>query len=268
MQAFDIEDACSHIVIDRCDISGICVDDPAEQDHCGNAILCYNSSDKVQDDILIADNIIHDCETGWSEAVSVDGNVENVNAVGNKISSTGNIGIDFAGNYGACPDSERDFARKCTAYGNHVCGCRGSYGDTAYGIYADGAHDVIIESNTVRKCDGGIEVGSEQPEGHTEGVTVRDNIICNNISDEFTAGGWKNDGSTGTVNNTRFIGNTIINTGANGAEGVITLSYLDGLSFESNTVVNLSGSEAVVRSFSDEYVKNVTWDNNIFIGKR
>lgn len=267
VHAFDIENASDHIIIDNCDITDICVDSPELADHCANAVLCYNSSDTVQTDILIADNNIHDCATGWSEAISVDGNAENVNIIGNLISETGNIGIDLAGNYGACPDSSKDFTRNSVVYGNRVTGCRSAYGDTAYGIYADGAHDVMLEANIIKGCSGSIEVGAEQPSGFAQNVTVRNNLICCNSENELTVGGWTDDSRTGTVIGTKIINNTIINTGDNGSEGVITLSKADGVTLVNNIICNTSSYDAVTEAFGDAFLKNVSSGSNLFAGR-
>lgn len=266
VQAFDIEDASDHIIIDNCDISGICVDAPDTEDHCANAILCYNSSTDVQHDISIKKNKIHECATGWSEAISVDGNNETISIADNSISDTGNIGIDLAGNYGACPDASLDFTRKAEVCHNRVKGCISAYGDTAYGIYADGAHDVMISKNTVTGCSGGIEAGAEQPSGSAENVSICRNVLINNSVNEITIGGWTDDERTGIVKNTAVRDNVVINTGSNGSEGVLTLSKLDGAEICENRIVNLSASDMIVRSFGPEYVKKVMLHDNYCFG--
>ena len=55
-------------------------------------IFCKNN-------ITIENNYVYNCKTGWSEAITTDGNVENCIIKNNTVDNTGNIGIDLCGNF-------------------------------------------------------------------------------------------------------------------------------------------------------------------------
>jgi hypothetical protein len=69
--------------------------------------------------VLLFRNTIENCETGWSEAIAVSSNVEDVNIVGNNLDDTGNIAICFSGNYGNSPSSV-DYPRGGLVYGMNL----------------------------------------------------------------------------------------------------------------------------------------------------
>ena len=92
--------------------------------------------------VLLFRNNIENCETGWSEAISVAANVSDVNIVGNRLDDTGNIAICFAGNYGNAP-SGVDYPRNGLVFGNTITNCHCVY-DTGFAIYADGTQNVIF----------------------------------------------------------------------------------------------------------------------------
>ena len=62
---------------------------------------------------------------------------------------------------------------------NDVSNCESPYGDTAYGIYADGGQHIQIEDNSVSSCSGGIEVGAEEAQ-LSESYATYDVLLRNN----------------------------------------------------------------------------------------
>ncbi len=119
--------------------------------------------------ILIYNNNLYDCQTGWAECISVAANCRNINVISNRIKNTGNIGIDVTGNYGYCSDPAKDFPRKCLIYQNRGEQCVSPYA-TSYGIYVDGAKEVQILK--IRSENAAEALKSEQRKSHQRKNTV------------------------------------------------------------------------------------------------
>ncbi|MCR5526922.1 MAG: right-handed parallel beta-helix repeat-containing protein [Lachnospiraceae bacterium] len=266
VQAILIENGSKNITVENCEISDINVKDPATADHCGNAVLVLNESKKVSKGINIIGNSIHDCATGWSEAVSIEGNCKKVTVKNNTLRDIGNIGIDMAGGYGTCPSKSADIVRNSVIEGNDVSGCSSAYGDTAYGIYVDGAKSITIKDNTVTGCDGGIEIGAEQPSAIAKSIKVVNNIIRNNSRNELTIGGYTNDSSTGYVRKVKVTGNTIEAEGDCASEAVLTLSKCSSVSFIGNKFKNSTSHTGIDVPFGSEFTKNIRWKDNSYEG--
>ncbi len=175
---------------------------------------------------------IYNNTLGYSEAVSLNGNI-NVFTISNSIiHDNSNIGIDVAGNYGVCANPANDHARNGTIRGN-TCYRNISPGAIAAGIYVDGGQSVIIERNQSYENGWGIEVGCEQ-NGETHGIIVKNNIIFNNRNSGLSVGGY-NVSTTGVVTGSVFRNNTFFqnNSLANGM-GEISLTKAINCVFENN----------------------------------
>lgn len=265
------QDACgvsvaagtNHLILSGNTFHDIKVNKPAKQNHCANGILLYgDGSQKAIQNILIYGNRLYDCQTGWAECISVTANCKNINVVQNTIDNTGNIGIDFSGNYGYCADASKDFPRNCLAYKNKVTNCV-SPNATAYGIYVDGGQHIEISGNKVAKCSGGIEIGAEEKPTKgaysTSDIQVLKNNVKNNTENGITVGGYQK--NLGWVNNVTITGNICKNNGKNNA--ILTLAKCNGVTLQDNTFCNDSGGAAIVYSeFNSSYTKNIVFKNN------
>ena len=206
----------NHIIIKDVEISNINVPDPTSSKVGANAIILYGNNASVPISNVLIDNCyVHDCQTGWNEAVTVNGNSEYVNVINSRIENIGNIGLDFAGHFNACKDSSLDQARYCVAVGNVVSKCV-SPNATSYGLYNDGGRDNTFDRNVVYECSGGIEIGSEEGAKYSnypvKNVVVKNNLIYNNTQAGLSVGGYDND-ATGIVYNTKIYNNTLVNNG-------------------------------------------------------
>ena len=65
----------------------------------GITVAGYLDSKAIHD-IIIRENTVKDCRTGWTEAISVTGNVDGFLITKNVVTNTGNIGIDASGHWG------------------------------------------------------------------------------------------------------------------------------------------------------------------------
>lgn len=230
---------------------------------CNGIVAFGDSAKKSIHDLLFYGNKVYDCETGWAEAMTVTGNVRNANVISNTISNTGNIGIDFAGNYGYCSDPAKDFPVNGLIYGNKVSYCKSKYA-RAYGIYVDGGQKITIAKNTVEKCTGGIEIGAEQkaPKDKyaTSDITVKENMVIDNLEKGITVGGYQT--GLGWVKRVCVKDNICKNTGNH---AILTLSKCSDVEITGNVFYNSSGDAAVVYSgMSNKYTKNIKFKDNTF----
>ena len=235
-----LEPGTHHVVVSDLYITNIATPSPRSEDHCANAILLMGRSGSTISNVLLFRNSIEDCETGWSEAISVAANVSNVNIVGNRLDDTGNIAICFAGNYGNAP-SDVDYPRGGLVYGNTITNCHCLY-DTGFAIYADGTQDVDFVCNTVKNCDGGVEAGAEHG-GHS----TRDILIANNLLTDCAeaAIGIGTPGSGGHVDSVTVYGNRYRHVGwlSGGASilrfGSSNISTYDNSYIEDDSLMDL-----------------------------
>jgi hypothetical protein len=258
-----------HLIISNNKIHDIIVNEPEKRDQCANGILLYGDSPKHSiHNVLIYNNKLYDCQTGWSECISVTANVKNINIISNTITKTGNIGIDLSGNYGYCKRASVDFPRNCLVYDNKVSKCV-SKNATSYGIYVDGGQKITITGNTVQKCSGGIEIGAEKKASKkaycTSDIVVKNNLIKNNIKNAVTIGGYRK--NLGWVKNVHIENNKCINNGKKNA--ILTLAKCKNITIKDNLFYNKSGKAAVVYSeFSSKYTKNIKFLNNTYYNGR
>lgn len=260
-----------HIIFRNMEIYNINVPDPTSSSVATHAFNLYgNNASQPISNILIENCYIHDMQTGWSEAVAVNGNSEYVNVINCRIADIGNIGLDFAGNFGACGTAGYDGARYCAARGNRVSNCV-SPNARSYGLYNDGGSDNVFDRNEVYGCSGGIEIGSEQG-GKSGKKDVRNIVITNNFVHDnretgIAAGGYSiTDSDVGYVYDVKVYNNTIVNNG----KTEIVVNKSDNMDFRNNIICSgLTGNsagnhKAVSVSFDYSYVKNLVFKNNIY----
>lgn len=160
--------------------------------------------------------------TGFSESLSLDGNIDGF-VVKNCIAHDNtNIGIYIGGNYKVSPNPATDHTRNGVIFNNI---CYRNVSDYAFsaGIYVDGGFNVVVERNLCYENGYGFEVGCEEP-GTTENITVKNNISMNNRECGLFIGGY-NPANNGKVLNTTIRNNTFFhnNTSQSGiSEMLIT----------------------------------------------
>lgn len=208
-----------------------------------HAILVIGNTEQAVGRIAVVDNRIHDCVTGTSEAVTVNGHVDGFRIENNEIFRCSNIAIDAAGGYAANRKPELNYARngviRCnTIYDidNELGQLKGNCG--AIAIYADGARDIVIERNRIHRCDRGIGIVSETDAYPTVGCIVRNNIVTACRRTGIYMGGYLDYTGGGTercaiVNNT-LAGNNLVRGAFGETEGELRLTE----NCRDNTVAN------------------------------
>jgi hypothetical protein len=157
--------------------------------------------------------------TGFSESLSLSGNVENWQVTDNLIHDNDNIGVNIEGFFGTAPDPQFDQVRRGLVAGNTVFNITSrhnpAYHDTlgADGLYVDGGTLVTLQDNLVRQTDYGIELASENKGRATTWVWAHDNIIHHSQLSGVSLGGAAPRANGGTTdcfvaNNTLYDNDT------------------------------------------------------------
>lgn len=202
----------------------------------GHGIEILGNTTVAIKNIIIEENEIHDCNTGYSENLTVNGYVDGFVIRKNIIYNGENIGIVAAGGYSANSISTLNYARNGVISDNEVYNMDGTTGpipayqqvNGAIGIYVDGAKNIIVERNRVHDNGRGIGIVSETDNFPTENCTVRNNFVYNNSLAGIYLGGYVGYTTGGTnncfvVNNTLFYNNKKLGY-SNEVEGEIRLT--------------------------------------------
>jgi hypothetical protein len=233
----------------------------------GNAhvILASGDSNTAITGIKIANNEIYSCQTGWSEAVTMEANVDGFSITGNKIHDVTNIAIDATGFYSSgCTEAAKNQARNGIISGNLIYNLSCSYA-TCAGIYVDGGKNITIERNTVHNSMSGIEIGCENAvdevntsvKAIVSGVVVRYNTLYDNTEIGINIGGY-NGSQTGLVADCQVYNNTLYN---NCDE--ITLGTCNNISLTKNIIYG-DGSANLVYNETINKVTNLQMNNNVY----
>lgn len=203
--------------------------------------------------LKINGNTIHDCEVGYSECLSINGNIDGFEVKNNQIYSNTNISIVAIGHEGECSDPQFDQARNGLIKNNLIHDNPSAYA-AAGGIYIDGGKDIIVENNTVYNNDYGIEIGCENNgaapnDPSASEIVVRNNLIYNNGISGIALGGY-NYPISGKVETTTLSNNSCFNNDtANSYSGEMLITYVENSIIENN-VFYTNNSEKVLYTSS------------------
>ena len=238
----------------------------------GNAhgIAVYGTSaQQAITNVVIDGNEVAHLKLGWSESVVLNGNVTNFEVTNNHIHDNDNIGIDFIGFEGTCPQrrlrsgAQRRLQRQPGVQHRQRAATPLTGGErSADGIYVDGGRDILIERNVVSGANFGIELGSEHGGKSTSNVTVRDNFISKSHNAGIAMGGY--DTGRGSTRDCRIVNNTLFeNDTLKGGFGEIYIQF-----DTRNNVIknNILYANSQGRFISNDYTQNTgnLVDYNIF----
>ncbi|CAF4962120.1 unnamed protein product, partial [Rotaria sp. Silwood1] len=223
------------------------------------AITVYNKDQTKSRSGLIIDNCtLHDCQPAWSEALTLNGNVEQFQITNNRVYNMNNIGIDFIGGeigMGALG------ARSGRCANNTVWNIHSVYDSSAAGIYVDGGSNITVEMNEVHHSDAGIEIGAENKGRIASKMTVRKNYIHHNDKVGLAFGGY--DQNRGRVINSLFEANRLeYNDAKSTGSGEIVVSYASNNSVYLN-IVKPSTKNIILYADPSGGLKNV-FDRQIY----
>jgi len=226
-----------------------------------NAIVLTGDSSSSINNVTIENCYVYNCKTGWSEAITTDGNVENCVIKNCTVDNTGNIGIDLCGNFSwtGTVGSDTNQSRNILVTKNKVMNCNSDYATSA-GIYCDGGRDNTISYNIVYNSQCGIELGAEEKGADVKNFEVFGNTVVN-CGRAIGAGAYL---STGAKHyNTNVYDNTIICNKANkwGENCAIFLERTTGFNFKNNIVYLKSSSTSFIETSgsADYTLSGNTW---------
>jgi len=216
--------------------------------------------------IIIDGNEIYNCDPAHSEALTLNGNVEQFEVTNNIVHDVNNIGIDFIGGEGTCLDDDKDAARGGVCRGNLVYNACSSYGGGyAAGIYVDGGNTIVLERNIVYDCDMGIEIGCEIKGKVVHDIVVRNNFIFNNEKRGIVIGGYEYP-NTGKVVDCKFYNNTCFNNDTlSTGEGELRVEYAEDCDIRNN--IFYSSSQNILMTTVVGNSNNITLDYNLWFAK-
>jgi hypothetical protein len=228
-----------------------------------HAVLIVGTSGMAYSDIFITSNSIHDCITGYSESLTLTGNVKDFQIDGNSLHDNTNIGIDCAGHYDwtkAPPNV--NYARNGIIKNNWVYNYAGPDNFPAgAGIYVDGGSFITIHNNRIYSYKVGISIGCENPGKSNTGNIVRDNIIYNNALSGIFVGSST---ATSIVNNTKITNNTLFKNGFGQYDnGQIAFLNNAGTVIKNNILYPTNGRLALVQ-MDMTTTSNVTIQYNLY----
>lgn len=228
-----------------------------------HGISFYGNANEPMKDLFVYGNEVKDCKLGSSESLVLNGNIDGFVVSHNIIHDNDNIGIDFIGFEGTGP-AGKDQVRNGYCTDNLVYNIS-SAKNPAYkgelaadGIYVDGGKQIVIERNTVRSSDIGIEIASEHSGKITESITVRNNFVSGSAQGNVMIGGY--DSQRGKARNISVLNNTLFN-GKSG--GLIIQYYSTNVTIKNNIFVNRSGIQYIVSKSSSN---QAFVENNIYFG--
>jgi len=199
--------------------------------------------------------------TGFSESLSLSGNVENWQITGNLIHDNDNIGVNIEGFYQTAPDPRFDQARRGLVAGNTVYNITSSknpaYNDTlgADGLYVNGGTLVTLQNNLVRRADYGIELASENEGKATTWVWAHDNIVYHSQLSGISLGGAApaNGGVTDCfVANNTFYENDMTQSGS----GELQIQYNASNNTIANNIFRANGQRLLINAPINAFAKS------------
>ncbi|MBO4591307.1 MAG: right-handed parallel beta-helix repeat-containing protein [Eubacterium sp.] len=232
-----VYDGVSRVKISNCDIHdmGVNYTNKKSDDYNGHGILVtgYDSekhTSKGVKTVVINNCHLYNLTLGNSEAMVLNGNVEDFYVYDNVVENCDNIGIDFIG-YENVEDinkkaksnktelAKKDSARNGYVYNNVVrnissgSNCTYHGEKCAGGIYVDGGHDIEIHDNYVEKSDIGIELASEHAGQTTDNITLTNNVLYKNnaLAGISIGGSFDDEHETGYATNCKVTHNTVYN---------------------------------------------------------
>ena len=269
LKGIQIEGASQFIQFKNCKVHDITTTNTSTNAG-ANAIGVFgtNSTSSITD-LLIDSCEVFNNKTGYSEAISIDGNVNGFKVSHCHVHDNNNIGILISGSYGESSNTATDQARHGIICDNLVERCSScnnpSYkGDcSADGIYSDGGGYSVFERNIISECDIGIEAGAELATAVDDSMIVRDNLIYKCKTGGIFIGGYET--KRGWTINCRFENNTFYMNDASGSgSGEFLIQKSHDNIIRNNIFYTTSQKKAITNAFDSKYCYNNTVDNNLF----
>jgi parallel beta-helix repeat protein len=233
---------------------------PANNDNVGPLVILGTTDTSIRN-VIIDSNNVYNNVPGYSEAVTVNGNVDSFAIINNFVYDNANIGIVAAGNYKWIVDdptftvttpynfSKNGFILNNATYRNI------SPIALSAGIYLDGSRNVKVENNESYNNGVGISIGNEQDSSISGYHLVNLNVFRDNLESGIYYGSTNKTSwvercvvMNNTVKN-NFLVDPVLRARANGMYGIndttqrsveVTVNRLRNSRFEQNVIESLS----------------------------
>ncbi|GGA27242.1 right-handed parallel beta-helix repeat-containing protein [Dyella nitratireducens] len=232
-------------------------------------LAVYGTATTPISNLIIDGNELDHLTTGYSESLTVNGNVQNWQVTNNRVHDNDNIGIDAIGFEGTAPTTSLDQARQGWIAGNTVYNITSTtnpaYNDQpgADGIYVDGGTHITIEQNSVQAADLGIELASEHSGHDTSYVTARNNLVFYSNVVGISIGGYSS--SVGGTDHCTIVNNTLFeNDTTQSGTGEFQVQYHASHNVFANNILYANGQGLLVNSFVTSSTAPVTLENDLF----
>jgi hypothetical protein len=153
-----------------------------------NPLVILGTTDTSIRNVIIDSNTVYNNVPGFSEAVTVNGNVDSFAISNNLVFDNANIGIVAAGNYqwivddvGFTVTTPNNFSKNGFILNNTVYRNISPIAVSA-GIYLDGSRNVLVQGNESYNNGTGLSVGNEQPNSISGYHTVNSNVLRDNLT--------------------------------------------------------------------------------------
>jgi len=269
LKGIQVQGASQHILIKKCKVHDITTTNTTTNAG-ANAIGVFgtNGSNSITD-LLIDSCEVYGNKTGYSEAISIDGNVDGFRVSHCHVHDNNNIGILIAGYYGESPNAATDQARHGVICDNRVERCS-SCDNPAYagdcsadGIYSDGGGKSVFERNIISGCDIGMEAGAELAAAMDDSMIVRDNLIYNCNTGGMFIGGYA--ANRGWTMHCRVENNTLYMNDAQGTgSGEFLIQKAHDNIIRNNIFYSSAQKQAISNAFNSTYCYNNTIADNLY----
>lgn len=232
-------------------------------------LAVYGTATTPISDLIIDGNELDHLTTGYSESLTVNGNVQNWQVTNNRVHDNDNIGIVAIGFEGTAPTASLDQARNGWIAGNTVYNIT-STNNPAYnnqpgadGIYVDGGTHVTIEWNNVKAADLGIELASEHSGHDTSYVTVRNNLVLYSNVTGLSIGGYAS--TVGGTDHCTIVNNTLFeNDTLQSGSGEFQIQYHASNNVFANNILYANSQGLLVNSFVVSSTPPVSLEDDLF----
>jgi hypothetical protein len=233
-------------------------------------IAVYGSDAPASINWLTVDgNTLDNLTTGFSESLSLSGNVERWQVTNNIIHDNDNIGVNIEGFYQTAPKPAYDQARRGLVAGNVVYNITSidnpAYGGSrgADGLYVSGGTLVTLQDNLVYQTDIGIEMASEIAGKATSFVWAHDNIVHHSFVAGISVGG-ADDKANGGANHCFIANNTLyLNDTTQSGSGEFQAQYHASANQFVNNIVSANDQGLFVNAFDPAGPPGIV-DHNLY----
>ena len=153
-----------------------------------NPLVILGTTDTSIRNVIIDSNSIYSNVPGYSEAVTVNGNVDSFAITNNYVFDNANIGIVAAGNYQWIVDdatftvtAPNNFSKNGFILNNQTYRNISPIAVSA-GIYLDGSRNVKVQNNESYNNGVGMSIGNEQPNSSSGYHLINSNVFRDNLS--------------------------------------------------------------------------------------